>query len=190
MSPTAGLGRPSGIGLRRWWVLALAALVAGGVIAARLLLSDGAARAPSGPMASFVNQAGGYSLHYPTEWTVTAMGSTTKLTNRAKDVVVGIGEAPAGKLTQASERFTGVLLQAYKDVRLESRQAQEIGGRPAVLAAGSAKNISRVELRWLTITIEHRGRNFGISVFTSASTDPREVLPQLHDIVESFRPLR
>jgi hypothetical protein len=81
------------------------------------------------------------------------------------------------------------VLRAYSAVRIDGSQRQKIGGKDAILISGSATNISRVRLRWLTVTIADRDRTYGISIFTRASSNPASVLPTVEAIVASFRPL-
>ncbi|MCA1833194.1 MAG: hypothetical protein ABR548_01350 [Actinomycetota bacterium] len=185
--PTAGTRRLSGrFGRRTWVLLVLIAVVAGGLSLARVLISGGAAP-ETAPTSSFSNQEGGYSLRFPSTWTATAIGPTTRFSSPSNDVVVGVGKLPAGALAAASQSFTDEVLRLYRGVRINGRQAQRIGGRPALLTAGDASNLTRAHIRWMTITIDYGGKNFGISVFTNEGSDPKEVLPDLQRLVASFR---
>jgi hypothetical protein len=157
------------------------------IIAAPWLIRGG--DAPFVQTASFANQLGGYRLEYPVGWTATAMSATTRVASAERDVVVGIGRAPAGSLASASRAFTAAVLRVYRQVRIGSRTEQEVAERDAVLFAGTGVNATGVSVRWLTVTMRDGGRNLGVSVFTRADSDPERLLPMLHTLIGSIEPI-
>ena len=171
---------------RRGLVIAAAAAVVAAAIFGSIAGDEPRARVAMQP---FTNRSGGYIVDYPVGWSATAMGSTTKFTHPADDVVVGLGRVASAPLGSAARTFTDAVLRAYSAVRIDGSQRQKIGGKDAILISGSATNISRVRLRWLTVTIADRDRTYGISIFTRASSNPASVLPTVEAIVASFRPL-
>lgn len=171
------------------WLIVVTLAVAATTVTWSLVSASAERRKDPGASAALANDVGGYRLEYPTSWTATAMGSTTKFTSPANDVVVGIGKAQPGPLRRAARLFAATVTGSYEGASVDGRVRQKIGDRDSVAFAGRATNASGTELRWLAVTVNRGQRNFGISVFTSDNSDPAAVLPLLHSLVASLEPL-
>jgi hypothetical protein len=136
----------------------------------------------------YVNAETSYEYRYPADWTLTEEGTASMLTSPDKGTVVSFGRGPEGSLDEASDQFVGLLQGSYQDVDLGAEQRQDIGGYPSIVVSGTGTNRSGVRIRFLAITVEGRQQNYAIGVFTAASSNPDQVLPQVQRIVESFRP--
>ncbi len=159
------------------------------VIAAVLALAAGAAWWALDDEDEVVNEAGGYRVVVPEEWEVQQKGRATTLSSPDKQVVIAIGIGERGPLPEAGALFYQKVGRNYRDVQLLGVQAEQVGPRSALAYAGLGTNDRGVRLRFLAITVQNQPRNFGITVFTPANSDPQAVLPRVNRVVETFRAL-
>jgi predicted Zn-dependent protease len=134
------------------------------------------------------NATAGYSFLRPAGWEVVDSGTASELTSPDRDVIVSFGLGPEGGLREASAEFTASIEDAYDEVRLHEPRREEIAGREAIVAGGSAVNDADVAIRFLAITVGIDGEIYAISVFVADASDPVRVLPAVEDIVASFEP--
>jgi hypothetical protein len=132
------------------------------------------------------NATAGYSFLRPAGWEVVDSGTASELTSPDHDVIVSFGMGPEGGLPEASAEFTASIEDAYDEVQLHQPRREEIAGRPAIVAGGSAVNDVGVAIRFLAITVAIEGEIYAISVFVADTSDPVRVLPAVEDIVASF----
>jgi hypothetical protein len=132
------------------------------------------------------NATAGYSFLQPPGWEVSESGTVSELTAPDHDVIVSFGLGPQGSLREASSEFTSSIEDAYDEVQLHGSRREEIAGRPAMVAGGSAVNDAEVAVRFLAITVRIEGEIYAISVFVAHASDPVRVLPAVEDIVASF----
>jgi hypothetical protein len=123
----------------------------------------------------------------PTGMRVDRHHGTLTLSNRRHDLVVTVGRAGAGSLRRAASRFVRSLREGYRQVRVLGHQPQAIGGRQALATYGQAVNRHHVLLRFVTVTVRGRPRDYAISAFTAYRSDPHRVLPQVNGIASTFR---
>ncbi len=135
----------------------------------------------------YVNREAGYAFRYPEDWRLEKTETATELINPKKDASISIGRGPAGDVVEASAALVDELRSSHKRVRTNTHDVQRIGGQRSLIVAGSAVNSKGVPLRFLTIVIPAKNRNYGIDVFATADSDPREVVPAVEDILGSFR---
>lgn len=159
------------------------------VMAAVLALAAGAAWWVLDDEDEVVNEAGGYRVVVPEEWEVQQNGRTTTLSSPDKEVLIRIGIGEQGPLPEAAALFFQKVGRNYRDVKLLGIQAEQVGPRLALAHAGTGTNTRGVRLRFLAITVQNQPRNFGITVFTPANSDPQAVLPRVNRVVETFRAL-
>ena len=157
------------------------------VIAAVLALVAGAAWWVLDDEDEVVNEAGGYSVVVPEDWAVQQKDRTTTLSSPDKEVVIRFGLGEQGPLPEAAALFFQRVGRNYRDVHLLGVQAEQVGPRLALAHAGLGTNDRGVRLRFLAITVQNQPRNFGITVFTPANSDPLAVLPRVNRVVETFR---
>ena len=132
------------------------------------------------------NATAGYSFLRPAGWEVSESGTVSQLTAPDQDVIVSFGLGPDGGLREASTEFTSSIEDAYNEVQLQEPRREEIAGRPAIVAGGSAMNDAEVAVRFLAISVWIEGEIYAISVFVADESDPVRVLPAVEDIVASF----
>jgi hypothetical protein len=136
-----------------------------------------------------VNEAGGYRLMAPDGWKVSQQGPTTKLTSPGKQAVVSVGTGNPGALQDAGALFFQQVGRHYENPKLTGVEGKQIGSRPALVYGGLGINDEKVKIKFLAITVQGKPRNYAISVFTAADSDPQQVLPKVNSVVGSFRPL-
>jgi hypothetical protein len=60
---------------------------------------------------------------------------------------------------------------------------------PALAYGGIGINAKNARIRFLAITVQNGPTNYGITIFTAADSDPKTVLPQVNQVVDTFRAL-
>lgn len=133
------------------------------------------------------NEAGGYSLQVPEDWVDTKRGTATTVSSPDKETVLAADVGPPGPLADASALILQQVGRNYGGVQILGLQRQQIGGRAALVWAGTGTNSKNVRVRFLAITVENQPANYAMSVFTAAGSDPERVLPRVNTIVGSFR---
>ena len=133
------------------------------------------------------SRQGGFSIGVPAGMHVTERRGTLTLADRKHDLVVTVGRAGPGALRRAAARFVRMLGRAYSHVRVLGHQPQRIAGRNALATYGRAVNTHRARLRFVTVTVRARPRDFAITAFTAFGSDPARVLPRVDAIASTFR---
>lgn len=135
------------------------------------------------------NQAGGYQLMAPDDWDVTQEGPITKLASPDKDALISVTKGYRGPLNFAGAVFFQQVGRNYDKTKLTGVQGERVGSRPALIYSGEGINKAGVKVNFLAITVEGQPRNYAISVFTAANSNPQEVLPRVNSVVGTFRAL-
>lgn len=166
----------------------VALLLAGGFGVTALVLKKGSD--PVDTAGEVVNTAGGYRFEAPEGWSTTQSGRTTTVTSPDKSTVITLGLSRPGSLPVASTLFFQEVAGKYRDVEMVLPQAKDVGPLPALIYGGNGLNSKNARVRFLAITVKNEPTNFGITVFTSAGSDPKAVLPQANRVVDTFRALQ
>lgn len=169
-------------------LIALVALVlaAGFGVIAALTWSQNDSSAEAGGQ-EVVNTAGGYRLEMPDGWSATQDGRVTKVKSQDGTTLITFSLGRTGPLPLAATLFFQQVGREYDNVQVFPPEAKQIGELPALVYGGFGTNKNNVGVRFLTITVENKPTNYGITVFTEASSDPQSVLRQVSGIVDSFR---
>jgi hypothetical protein len=179
---------------RSWDVLMIVGIAGLAVLITESLFApprQGSPRPSSAPSPTVssgrhTNATAGYSFLRPAGWEVSESGTVSELTAPDQDVIVSFGLGPEGDLREASAQFTSSMEDAYDEVQLHEPRREEIAGRPAIVAGGSAVNEAAVPVRFLAISVWIEGEIYVISVFVADASDPVRVLPAVEDIIASF----
>lgn len=166
-------------------VVALVLAVGFGVTA--LLLKDNLSAADGGD--EVVNTEGGYRIEVPGDWSSTQDGRTTTVKSPEGGTLITFGLGRTGPMPVAATLFFQQVGSNYDNVQVFPPEGKQIGGVPALVYGGAGVNANDVKVRFLAITVENSPTNYGITVFTEAGSDPESVLPQVNQIVDSFREL-
>jgi hypothetical protein len=174
----------------RWWVIGLLAVGTSSLIAH---VSTRGIDQPSEPRLvtkAHANARAGYSFAYPPGWRLREKGSVSRVISPDEEASVSIGLGGKGNLQDVAIRFVGELEDAYRRVALTGFQLTLLDGEPAVSFNGSAVSNRGVAIRFQAISVAGPERNYSLAVFVAADANPREVLPPVQEIVNSFRLVR
>ncbi len=135
----------------------------------------------------FVSRAGGFSVRVPAGMSRARDGDAARFTDRARGVAVTVGPTSGGPLRDVSRSLVRRLRAAYTEVRVSKPLRDRIDGRPTLSTYGTARNRAGTELRFAVVVVRARPRNYGLTTFAAAGSDPAEVLPRVTTITRSFR---
>jgi hypothetical protein len=149
-----------------------------------------AAAAPSVPTERVVSRAGGYSVAVPTDMTVRKHGRTVRLSSRDQDLVISVGPGEKGTLLRANRRLLSDLSSTYRAFEPLASERLQVGGRPALSAAGTLTNKAGVRLRFVAVTVRAAPRNYALVAFAARDSDPASILPRVNAVASGFEVLR
>lgn len=129
----------------------------------------------------------GFSIGVPASMQVTRKHDTVTLSDKGHSLVVTVGRTVAGPLHHAARVFVRSLHDGYRRVRVLGHQPQRIDGRRALATYGHAVNAHGTRIRFVTVTVRHRPRDYAITAFTAYGSDPTRVLPKVNAIASTFR---
>jgi len=167
-------------------VVALLAAAYFGYLTVRGRLTDRAATQPVSVHTRTV-AANGFSLGVPASMTVTRRHGTLALSDKRHGLVVTVGRTTRGPLARAARDFVRSLRDGYHRVRVLGHQPQKVAGRPALATYGHAVNEHGIRIRFVTVTVRHRPRDYAITAFAAYHSDPAAVLPKVNAIASTFR---
>lgn len=150
-----------------------------------------ATKAPPAQITSkaFTYRKGGYRLDAPTDLVARNKGRTTRFTAKDKSVVITVGQSLAGRLAPTQKRFLSTLSKSYGKVKVIKAENLKIDGKPARATYGRATNSKGGDISFVTFMVRDRPRNFAITAYTAAGSDPATVLPRVNRVVNSFEVL-
>ena len=136
-----------------------------------------------------LNRAGGYSLKVPRGMTATRKGVVTRIRDTDRTIAVTVAPIRKGKPADNNKDVLRSMLSTYRTVSLTTSQRQRIDKRAAVASYGKAVTKKGVSLRFVLLAVKGGERNFAISTFTAADSDPNKVLPRVRAISNGFHVL-
>lgn len=136
-----------------------------------------------------VSLRGGFSIGVPEGLEASRHGRTVRLTSPDKTLVVTAGPSERGSLKQGSRRFVRTMRAGYSKVRVLGRQPQKVNGRRALATHGQAVNAGKVKIRFVSVVVGARPRNYTITMFAGFDTDPTVVLPKVNAVANTFKVL-
>jgi hypothetical protein len=180
---------------RRWVAPALVGAVAVAVAGWLLWLTfkGDAAPAPVAPKVTtsvLVDKAGGYRLDVPAGMKATRNGQVTKIVDQGHTIDVTVTPSRAGRPAATNTRVLARMGSTYQEVDLIASERQQVDGRPAAITIGKGVTKEGVKVRFVLVTVKgDKSRNYSISTFTAADSDPNVVLPQVRAIANGFHVL-
>ncbi|MGH3976679.1 MAG: hypothetical protein ACRDS9_25665, partial [Pseudonocardiaceae bacterium] len=114
---------------------------------------------------------------------------TTTVTSPDNSTVITLGLSRPGSLPVAATLFFQQVAGNYRDVKVIPPQGKHVGPLQALIYGGNGTNAENTRVRFLAITVKNEPTNYGITVFTAAEADPKTVLPQVNQVVDTFRAL-
>ncbi len=137
----------------------------------------------------FVSRAGGFAVRVPAGMRRVRDGDGARFTDRSRGLVVTVGPTSGGPLRDAGRTLVRRMRASYPDVRVTATRRDRVDGRPARSLFGTARNKAGTELRFAVVVVRAKPRNYGLTTFTAAGSDPAQVLPRATTITRSFRVL-
>lgn len=145
---------------------------------------------PSAPEPTpYVNGAGGFAFRAPPSWDLREVGPLAEIVSPNGNIVITFERGARGSLEVASERLVGSLLETRSNSELIGQRRELIGDSRSILVSGTAREDTGEAIRFLAITVRGEPRNYAISIVVPAGSNPEQVLPQIEEIVTSFRTL-
>ena len=108
------------------------------------------------------------------------------MTTLGTSMVVAAGPFFSGPLKANSQAFVQSMKQSYTKVRVFDRQEQRVDDRRALATSGRAVNDKKVKIRFVSVVVKAKPRNFAINAFVGYDTNPASVLPTLTAILNGF----
>lgn len=135
-----------------------------------------------------VNDRAGYLFSYPDDWKLSSSGNGDELTDPNGGVVMSFDAAPSGPLRRAADQVISTLGTRYADVRVVSDRLETTDqGQPSSVIGATAVDESGALIRLMVITVHGPDRNRAITVRFARGSDPLDALPEIQQILASFR---
>jgi hypothetical protein len=133
-----------------------------------------------------VSKKGGFAVGVPDHVTAKKVGLTVQMMTADRVLSVLAGPVEHGKISVSSSAFMRTMKKAYKDVRVTRSEAQTIDGHQAKATYGRAQNAKKVDISFVNVVVKAEPRNYGITAFTAAGSDPLFVVPRVNAIIDTF----
>lgn len=167
-------------------VLVIVALVAGGSD------DDDGGSAGTDTPGRIVNQAGGYEITIPQDWTSEQLGRVTRLKSPTSDATMEIAPGRPGSLDESAALLYQQVARNYdfgdRSNLPTNAEVKEVAGRPWKLLAATARNKDGLDIRFLTITVADTPNNWWLTIYVPEASNPDETVPTVTKIAESFKP--
>lgn len=134
-----------------------------------------------------VSRPGGFAVRVPVDLEVRRMRGSVRVTDPTRSLVVSIGPFEGGSLDAATRQLLGTIRDEYTRVRVLGRQRARVDDRRALVSHGRARNTEGVRLRFAVVMVRDRPRNYAITTFAAAGSEPAAVLPKVEMITDSLR---
>ncbi len=135
-----------------------------------------------------VNDEAGYLFSYPDDWELSSAGPIAELTDPTGDVAMSFDLAPGGSLRRASEQVVAALSGRYSHLQVVSDRLEPTEqGQPSSVLGATATDARGALIRLMVVTVRGPDQNRSITVRFSPGSDPLRVLPDIQQIVGSFR---
>jgi hypothetical protein len=137
-----------------------------------------------------VSKTGKFAVGVPEDVTAKKIGPAVTMTTADKILNVAIGAVLPGKLSVTSAALMRDVKRTYSDVRVTRTQTQEVDGQKARATYGRALNADKVQVSFVTVVVKTETRNYVISAFTVADSDPMFVVPRVNAVIDSFEVIK
>lgn len=133
-----------------------------------------------------VSKKGKFAVGIPENVTAKKIGPAVTMTTADKSLNVAIGAVAPGKISATSAALMRDVKRTYTNVRVTRSQMQDVDGHKSKATYGRAQNAKKVQISFVTVVVRAESRNYVISVFTSAGSDPLFVVPRVNAILDTF----
>jgi hypothetical protein len=132
------------------------------------------------------SKAGGYAILLPPGVVAKKDGLTVEMTTPNTSMVVVASPLFPGPLKPNSEFVVRSIKLSYQKVRILERQEQRVDDRRALATSGRAVNEKKAKIRFVSVVVKAKPRNFAINAFVGYDVPARAVLPTLTAILDGF----
>jgi hypothetical protein len=136
-----------------------------------------------------VSKQGKYAVGVPEDLKAKKDPPAVTMTTPDSALYVAIGPVPPAKISAINKALMGDLKKTYTDVRVTRSQSQDVDGHKATQTYGRALNAKKVPISFVNVVVKSKTRNYVISAFTGAGSDPIFVLPRVNAVINTFEVL-
>ncbi len=136
-----------------------------------------------------VSKKGKFAVGVPEDVTAKKVPPAVTMTTADKTFNVAIGPVAPAKLSAINKALQRDLDKAYTDVRVTRSETKDIDGHKATQTYGRALNDNKVSISFASIVVKSKTRNYVISAFTAADSDPTFVVPRVDAVINTFEVL-
>lgn len=138
--------------------------------------------------APFVSRKGRFSLRVPVDLEIHRHGRAAEFVSPDRELVLAVSPVAGSSLRDSNRALVGSLRDGgYARFEVLHRGREVMDGRQVRTTYGRAVNDAGTGVRFVALVLEGEAHNYAISAFTPEQSDPAEVLPRLHAMVNSFR---
>jgi hypothetical protein len=136
-----------------------------------------------------VSQKGKYAVGVPDDVKASKDPPAVTMTTADKTLYVAIAPVAPAKLSAINKALMRDLKKTYTDVRVTRSETEDVDGHKATQTYGRALNDKKVPISFANVVVKSKTRNYVISTFTGAGSDPTFVVPRVDAIITSFEVL-
>lgn len=137
-----------------------------------------------------VSKKGGFAVGVPEKVMAKKIGPAVTMTTADKTLNVAIGAVAPATLTATSDALMRDVKKTYTNVRVTKTQADEIDGNKAKATYARARNPQKLQVTFVHVVVKSKTRNYVISAFTAADSDPLFVVPRVNAIIDTFEVIK
>ena len=136
-----------------------------------------------------VSKQGKYAVGVPEDVTARKVPPSVTMTTADKALHVAIGPVAPAKLSAINKALMRDLKKTYTDVQVTRSETQDVDGHKATQTYGRALNDKELPISFANVVVKSKTRNYVISAFTAASSDPTFVVPRVDAVINTFEVL-
>jgi hypothetical protein len=163
--------------------------LAGSIAYGRLANPDPVLTAGDASIGRYANPDPGYSFVVPRGWTIGPLESDPDGVVVARvdgDATIEVDPEPIADLDPPSG--APPVSTAWGDVAVEDARRTSIGGIDTIVHSGTATDSDGSEIRFAVFSLDAGTQAYVIRVWVPRAWDVASVMPQVEEVVESFRP--
>jgi hypothetical protein len=137
-----------------------------------------------------VSKKGGFAVGVPESVTAKKIGPAVSMTTADKTLNVAIGAVAPATLSATSAALMRDVKNTYTKVRVTRTQTDEVDGHKARATYARARNAEKLQITFVHVVVKSKTRNYVISAFTAADSDPLFVVPRVNAIIDTFEVIK
>jgi len=145
--------------------------------------------APTVKTTRLASKQGKYAVGVPEDVSAKKVPPAITMTTADKTLHVAIGPVPPAKLAAINKALIRDMKTTYTDVRVTRSESEDVDGHKATQTYGRALNDKKVPISFVNVVVKSKTRNYVISAFTAAGSDPIFVVPRVNAVINTFEVL-